>query len=80
MYLLPLISASAFKEWQTGALNKKKSKKVPPLMRKPGRDFKKDHPVFMVLSICTVTVNNYVVAIAWEFEVLMNTMCVRVIC
>lgn len=49
-----------------------KSRKVPPPIRKSTRDFKKDHPIFMVLSISPLTVNSSVVAVAWEFESLMN--------
>lgn len=81
MYLLHLRSATVFKGWQTGALNGKKSKKVPPPVRKSTRNFqKKDHPVFIVLPMCTLTVNNYVVAVAWEFEALMNILCICVLC
>ena len=81
MYFLPLRNASAFKGWQTGALSGKRSKKVPPSVRKSTKDFeKKDPPIFIVLPICTLTVNSYVVAVAWEFETLMNILCICVIC
>lgn len=81
MSLLPFRSASAFKGWQTGALNGKKSKKVPPPVRKPtGDGEKKDHPIFIVLPIYTLTANNYVVAVAWEFEALVSILCICVMC
>lgn len=77
MQLLPSISASAFKGWQTGA--KWEEEEIPSTIRQPTRDFEEDSLIFILFASLNLAVSNYVSGVARNFEALMHILCTCVI-